>query len=87
MDKNNSDQILMAVLTAPAYERLGRIKIYNQELYKKVESKVLQMYNSGQIRQPIEENAFVTIVDSFKTEKQNLKVVRKRNFGDLDDIL
>ncbi|KRH93585.1 Apoptosis-related protein/predicted DNA-binding protein [Pseudoloma neurophilia] len=86
MQKQHTGQILLGILSPPAYERLGRLKLYNPELHKKIEIKLIGLYNSGQIREQISENKFVEIVDSFKEEKKGFQFVRRQNFSDLDDF-
>lgn len=86
MERSKNDQIFQGILSVPAYERLGRLKLYNPQLYKKIESRLISLYGSGQIKQQIDEERFKEIVKEFQEEKKSFTVVRRHDFGDLDDI-
>lgn len=86
MERPNSDQILNAILSAGANERLGRVKMFKPEQAKKIETKLLTMYQTGQVKQQIDEDAFIKIADSFQEQKKDFKVIRRKNFSDLDDF-
>ncbi|NJE77065.1 DNA-binding protein [Thermococcus sp. ES12] len=49
------DAIMRRILTPDARERLGRVKLVKPELARQVELVLVQLYQAGQIREPIED--------------------------------
>ncbi|WP_456369241.1 DNA-binding protein [Thermococcus sp.] len=47
--------IMRKVLTPEARERLGRVKLVKPELARQVELLLVQLYQAGQIREPIDD--------------------------------
>lgn len=86
MKEPSVEDILVSILTPEAYSRLGCLKIYYKEKYKTLESTLISLYRNGQIQRPIDEDAFLKLVDSTSEEKKNIKVIRKKTHSDLDDI-
>lgn len=74
------------ILTPRAHERLGRLKLYNKEKFKKIKEKLDNSYRKGEIKQVIDEDQFIKLAESIKEEKTGFQVMRKRNFSDLDEI-
>ena len=49
------DAIMRKILTPEARERLGRVKLVKPELARQVELVLVQLYQAGQIREPIDD--------------------------------
>ena len=49
------DAIMRKILTPEARERLGRVKLVKPELARQVELVLVQLYQTGQIREPIDD--------------------------------
>ncbi|WP_297068431.1 DNA-binding protein [Thermococcus sp.] len=49
------DAIMRRILTPEARERLGRVKLVKPELARQVELVLVQLYQAGQIREPIDD--------------------------------
>lgn len=49
------DAIMRKILTPEARERLGRVKLVRPELAKQVELVLVQLYQAGQVREPIDD--------------------------------
>ncbi|ACS33698.1 DNA-binding protein [Thermococcus gammatolerans] len=49
------DAIMRKILTPDARERLGRVKLVKPELARQVELVLVQLYQAGQIREPIDD--------------------------------
>ncbi|AHL22477.1 MULTISPECIES: DNA-binding protein [Thermococcus] len=49
------DAIMRKILTPDARERLGRVKLVRPELARQVELVLVQLYQAGQIREPIDD--------------------------------
>ncbi|ASJ04988.1 DNA-binding protein [Thermococcus barossii] len=49
------DAIMRRILTPDARERLGRVKLVKPELARQVELVLVQLYQAGQIREPIDD--------------------------------
>ncbi|ASA77904.1 MULTISPECIES: DNA-binding protein [Thermococcus] len=49
------DAIMRRILTQDARERLGRVKLVRPELARQVELVLVQLYQAGQIREPIDD--------------------------------
>jgi len=49
------DAIMRRILTPEARERLGRVKLVKPELARQVELVLVQLYQAGQIREPVDD--------------------------------
>jgi len=49
------EAIMRKILTPEARERLGRVKLVKPELARQVELVLVQLYQAGQIREPIDD--------------------------------
>jgi programmed cell death protein 5 len=49
------DAIMRRILTPEARERLGRVKLVKPELARQVQLVLVQLYQAGQIREPIDD--------------------------------
>ncbi len=71
------DRILRKVLTKDARERLGRVKIANPLLAMQLEMYLVQLYQSGQFKDTIDDKQLKKIL-SVLSEKKKTKIKRKR---------
>jgi programmed cell death protein 5 len=56
------DAIMRKILTPEARERLGRVKLVKPELARQVELVLVQLYQAGQIREPIDDDKLKKIL-------------------------
>ena len=70
------EDMLKMILTSEARQRLGNIKLVNQELYFKVSQFIFQMYQAGQIRDKIDDNQLKSILSRVQP-RRDFKIVRK----------
>ncbi len=68
--------IMRKILTPEARERLGRVKLVKPELARQVELILVQLYQAGQIREPIDDEKLKRIlaqVDSRTRREYRIK--------------
>jgi programmed cell death protein 5 len=96
INKNTADQrssILSQILTPEAADRLGRIRLVKASRADDVESRLIMLARSGQLRQKITEDQLKEILNGLsEKEQQKEKVVVKKTGGrwdddDLEDLL
>ncbi|NJF24976.1 DNA-binding protein [Thermococcus sp. Bubb.Bath] len=56
------DAIMRRILTPEARERLGRVKLVKPELARQVELVLVQLYQAGQVREPIDDEKLKRIL-------------------------
>ncbi|WP_297070593.1 DNA-binding protein [Thermococcus sp.] len=56
------DAIMRRILTPEARERLGRVKLVKPELARQVELVLVQLYQAGQIREPVDDSKLKRIL-------------------------
>ncbi|MDI3476053.1 MAG: programmed cell death protein 5 [Thermococcaceae archaeon] len=56
------DAIMRKILTPEARERLGRVKLVRPELARQVELILVQLYQAGQIREPLSDEKLKKIL-------------------------
>ena len=56
------DAIMRRILTPEARERLGRVKLVKPELARQVELVLVQLYQAGQVREPIDDGKLKRIL-------------------------
>lgn len=61
-------QALRKVLTKDARERLNRVKLANQDVAQQLETYLIQLSQSGQLREKIDEDKLKKILKSIKNE-------------------
>jgi len=67
--------VMRKILTKEAIERLGRIRLVKPELAAQLELYLLQAYQTGQIKNTIDDARLKQILDAI-TKKKKLKIVR-----------
>ncbi|MCD6477885.1 MAG: DNA-binding protein [Candidatus Aenigmarchaeota archaeon] len=67
--------ILRRVLTKEAMERLGRVRMVNPVLTQQIELYLLQLYQTGQIKEAITDEKLKEILNML-TEKKEWKIKR-----------
>ncbi|HIQ49901.1 MAG TPA: hypothetical protein EYH56_01760 [Nanoarchaeota archaeon] len=71
-------EILRKILTKEALERLGRVKLVNPTLAMQLESYLIQIYQTGQIKQPINDEMLKKLLESLSTKKKgSIKIIKK----------
>ncbi len=69
-------KIIGVCLTKEARERLSHVRIGNPQLAEQVELYLIQVYQQGQIREPIPDNKFKELLQTL-TKKREEKITRK----------
>jgi len=67
--------VMRKILTKEAIERLGRIRLVKPELATQLELYLLQLYQSGQIKNTIDDAQLKQILDAI-TKKKKFKIKR-----------
>jgi programmed cell death protein 5 len=67
--------VLQKVLDKSAIERMGRIKLVKPEVANQLELYLVQLYQSGKLKNVITEEQLITILDSLSAKKQ-FKIIR-----------
>lgn len=68
--------ILMKILTKEASERLGRVRLANPMLAAQLELYLIQLYQSGQLKEQVGDQQLKQIL-SVLTEEKKTKIRRK----------
>ena len=85
--------ILSQILTPDAADRLGRIRLVKASRADDVESRLIQLARSGQLRQKVNEEQLKQILEALSEQKQEAEkvTVHRRKGGwdddDLDDLI
>ncbi|MCS6784357.1 MAG: DNA-binding protein [Candidatus Caldarchaeum sp.] len=73
---------LRVILTPEARQRLNNLKLIKPEIAEKVESYLIQISQSGNVRLPIDDNGLKLILDKIMPKKKETKIEwRSRNTG------
>jgi len=67
--------VMRKLLTKDAIERLGRIRLVKPELATELEVYLIQLYQSGQIKNVIDDTQLRKILDSI-TQKPKFKIIK-----------
>jgi len=67
--------VLKKVLDKSAIERMGRIKLVKPEVANQLELYLVQLYQSGKLKNVITEDQLIMILDSLSAKKQ-FKIIR-----------
>jgi programmed cell death protein 5 len=67
--------VMRKLLTRDAIERLGRIRLVKPELATELEVYLIQLYQSGQIKNVIDDTQLRKILDSI-TQKPKFKIIK-----------
>jgi len=67
--------LLKKLLTKDAIERLGRIRLVKPELATELELYLIQLYQSGQIKNVIDDGQLRKILDAV-TQKQKFNIIK-----------
>ncbi|UCG95807.1 MAG: DNA-binding protein [archaeon] len=68
--------VLRKVLTKEAMERLGRVRIVNPMLAQQIELYLMQLYQTGQMKEMINDAKLREILSAI-SEKKDFKIKRK----------
>ncbi|MCS7110150.1 MAG: DNA-binding protein [Candidatus Caldarchaeum sp.] len=73
---------LRVILTPEARQRLNNLKLIKPEIAEKVESYLIQISQSGNVRLPIDDDGLKLILDKIMPKKKETKIEwRSRNTG------
>ena len=70
-------QILRAILTTNARERLGRIKIARPELVKNIENQLIILAQSGRLKSKINDEQLRELLSKALPKKRDIKIRRR----------
>ena len=73
---NEIDARAKQILSVEAWQRISNIKTVKPDFALQVEMFLVQMYQSGQLSVPVDENTLVTILDKLTTKKET-KITRR----------
>ena len=68
-------QIISAMLSKDAFERLGRVRAINQELASQAELYLMQVYQSGKMRDKVSDGQMRQVLGAL-TQKKEFKIKR-----------
>ncbi len=73
---------LRAILTPEARQRLNNLKLIKPEIAEKVETYLIQVAQTGNVRLPIDDDGLKLILDKIMPKKKETKIEwRSRNIG------
>ncbi len=68
--------LMQRLLEPAARERLANVRLVKPELAKQVEMLILQLYQSGRIRQPITEEQLKSLLNALSSGKKEWNIKR-----------
>lgn len=71
-------QELRKVLTKDAIERLGRVRLADEEMASQLETYLVRLYQAGQIKNRITEDKLKQILKSIKSEQKRDWNIKRR---------
>lgn len=71
-------EILRKMMTREAYERLSRVKLGNETVALQLEAYLLQVYQTGQLNEKIDDNKLKQILEVLVVQKKKTKIKHKR---------
>jgi programmed cell death protein 5 len=70
-------QILRAILTTTARERLGRIKVARPELVESIENQLIMIAQSGELKNKINDEQLRMLLAKIIPKKRDIKIKRR----------
>ncbi len=70
-------QILRSLLTNPARERLGRIKIARPEIAESIENQIIMLGQSGQLKNKINDEQLRILLSKIIPKKRDISIKRR----------
>lgn len=70
-------QVMRAILTPEARERLGRLKTAYPDIAAGVEDQLLALYQSGRLRQQVDDETLKRILGQIVPRKREIKIERR----------
>lgn len=82
-------QILNQILQPEAADRLGRIRLVKEERASEIENRLIQLAQSGQLRQKVTEDQLKDLLNALSDKQETEKIVvnRRKGWDDDDDDL
>ncbi len=69
--------VMRAILTPGARERLGRLKTAYPDIAASVEDQLLSLYSSGRLRQQVDDETLKRILGQVVPRKRDIKIERR----------
>lgn len=70
-------QILRAILTTQARERLGRIKVARPEMAEEIEKQLILLAQSGRLKNKINDEQLCMLLSKLIPKKRDIKIKRR----------
>ncbi len=70
-------KILRKILTKNALERLGRVRLVNPVLVTQLENYLIQLYQSGQLKETVDDRKLKQILNILIPKKKKTRIKRK----------
>ena len=70
-------QILRAILTTQARERLGRIKVARPEMVEEIEKQLILLAQSGRLKNKINDEQLRMLLSKLIPKKRDIKIKRR----------
>ena len=70
-------KILRTILTAPARERLGRIKVARPEIAEAIENQIILLAQSGKLQNKINDEQLRMLLSKALPKKRDIKIRRR----------
>ncbi|MFH1257844.1 MAG: DNA-binding protein [Candidatus Micrarchaeota archaeon] len=70
--------LLKQILDSAAYARLSNIRLSNPELYQKVAQLLISLYQSGRLKNRIDETTFKALMSRLLSQKREGKITIER---------
>ena len=75
--EDQKKQFLRSILTTKARERLGRIKVARPEMVESIESQLITLAQSGQLKNKINDEQLRMLLSKLIPKKRDIKIKRR----------
>ena len=75
--EKHKKQILRTILTTPARERLGRIKVARPEMAESIENQLIMLAQSGELKNKINDEQLRMLLSRIMPKKRDIKIKRR----------
>ena len=75
--EEHKKKILRAILTTPARERLGRIKVARPEIAESIENQLIMLAQRGELKNKINDEQLRMLLSKLMPKKRDITIKRK----------